>query len=153
MRTPRVPGCVPVLVGRRRLTAAKRRQVAVCVPPRVPGLRASVRVRVGRFLWRGAPGSARGCAPQRVPRVSPSEWAERHVRSPGRVALGRSQPGAPSPRPSPGGARPRPRPQHEPAPPAEPRRPSPAAEPRRRRRRPWDAGMAPPGPLSLRPVP
>lgn len=64
MRTPRVPGCVPVLVGRRRLTVAKRRQVAVCVPLRVPGLRASVRVRVGRFLWRGAPGSAPGvCAP------------------------------------------------------------------------------------------
>lgn len=74
------------------------------------------------------------------------------MRSPGRVALGRSQPGAPSPRPSPGGARPRPRPQPEPAPPAEPRSPSRAAEPRRRRR-PWDAGIAPPGPLSLRPVP
>lgn len=137
---------------RRWLTGEASLGRCVCTPACAMSARVCPRPR-GQLSVAGRPRvSTWVCAPAAGAQGSPSERAERHVWSPRLVALGRSQPGAPSPRPSPGGARPRPRPQPEPAPPAEPRSRSRAAEPRRRQR-PWDAGIAPPGPLSPSPVP
>lgn len=122
-----------------------------CAPLRVPVPAASVRVRVGGCLWQGAPGPLGVRAPPGAevlslraggaPRADPR--ARRSGAEPAR---------GPEPQAEPGGARPRPRPQPEPAPPAESGSPRRAAEPRRRRR-PWDAGIATPTPLSPRPVP
>ncbi|CAO2633220.1 hypothetical protein LEMLEM_LOCUS22106 [Lemmus lemmus] len=126
------------------------------------GVRRSVCVRVSvcpRLRGRPSPtGRARdqgrwACAPPGLG-GSPRKQGGRSATcgAPDASLWGGASPGPRSPRPSPGGARPRPRPQPEPAPPAEPGSPNRAAEPRRRQR-PWDAGIAPPGPLSLRPLP
>lgn len=121
----------------------------MCVPPRVPGLRASV-VSAWALSVAGRPQVSAGACAAASAQDFTLRAGGRHVQvrgaslwggaSLGPQAPGRAQAG-PAPDPAPARARAARR----------ARSPSRAAEPRRRR--PWDAGIAPPGPLSLRPVP
>lgn len=95
--------CVPMFVG---VCLSRSAWVALCgeaSPGRCASACLSVRVRVGGRLRQGAPGvGAVGVRPAGAGQLSSRAGrAQRHVRSPGRVALGRSQPGAPEPQAEP----------------------------------------------------